>query len=187
MNFLYPVMLEAESSLFSADQMGGYAATILITIINVAVAYFIIKKAVFKKIMKVIETREEQIKASLDDAEKSKQEAAENAAQSKAAIDEARKQANEILEEAKRDAASQSDLTRKKAETEANEMLSRASEDVVRMKKVALEEMKDEISDLSVAVAGRIIGDIVDHDKLKTLANRHTEEILEEEVDKLGE
>ena len=54
-----------------------------------------------------------------------------------------------------------------------------------RMKKVAIEQMKDEISDLAVEVAGRVIGDVVEHDKLKSLADKHAEDIVREEVDSL--
>ena len=46
-----------------------------------------------------------------------------------------------------------------------------------------MEQMKDEISDLAVEVAGRVIGDVVEHDKLTLLARKHTDELAGEEVD----
>ena len=188
MNFL-PLVLEAEevakSSLFSADQVGGYAVTALITLINVAVAYIIIKKVIFKPIKNIITKRQEAIAASVDEAEKSKIEAAKNAEESKKAIDDARTQASQIIEDARKDASEMQAVAKKKAEDEASEILSRAQTEANRMKKVAIEEMKDEISDLAVAIAGRVIGDVVEHDKLKDLANKHTAAIIEEEVDKL--
>ena len=55
------------------------------------------------------------------------------------------------------------------------------------MKKVAIEEMKDEISDLSVEVAGKVIGDVVEHDKLKDLAVKHTDALVGGEVGTLVE
>ncbi len=190
MTNMYQMMLLAEetveeSSLFSADQMGGYAATILITIINVAIAYIFIKHVIFKKILKIIKNREELIASQLDEAEKSKAEAAENAETSKQAIDDARAEASQILEEARIDANQQAEIIRKKATDEAAEIIARAENEVVRMKKVSIEQMKDEISDLAVEVAGRVIGDVVEHDKLKDLAVKHTEELIEEEVDNL--
>lgn len=190
MTNMYQMMLLAEetveeSSLFSADQMGGYAATILITIINVAIAYIFIKHVIFKKILKIIKNREELIASQLDEAEESKAEAAENAETSKQAIDDARAEASQILEEARIDANQQAEIIRKKATDEAAEIIARAENEVVRMKKVSIEQMKDEISDLAVEVAGRVIGDVVEHDKLKDLAVKHTEELIEEEVDNL--
>lgn len=188
MNFL-PLVLEAEevakSSLFSADQVGGYAVTALITIINVAVAYIIIKKVIFKPIKNIITKRQEAIAASVDEAEKSKIEAAANAEISKKAIDEARAQASQIIEDARKDAAEMRSVAKKKAEDEASEILAKAQNEVNRMKKVALEEMKDDISDLAVVIAGRVIGDIVAHDQLKELATKHIAAKIEEEVEKV--
>ena len=188
MNNIYGMILLAEeateqSSLFSADQMGGYAATILITIINVAIAFIFIKVVIFDRILKIIKKREDLIASQIDDAEASKAQAEENAEISKQTIDDARAEAAQILEDARASADEQAAIIKQKAKEEASEMISRAENEVVRMKKVAIEEMKDEISDLAVEVAGRVIGDVVEHDKLKSLANKHAEDIIKEEVD----
>lgn len=174
-----------ETSLFSADQMGGYAVTILCTIVNVLVAFIVIKLFVFKPILNVIKSREEQIASQVDAAERSKEEAASNAEVSKQAIDDARAEAAQILEDARASANEQAAIIKQKAKDEASEMISRAENEVVRMKRVAIEEMKDEISDLSVEVAGRVIGDVVEHDKLKTLADKHVQDLIKEEVDEV--
>ena len=172
-----------QTSLFSADQMGGYAATILVTIINVAVAFIVIKLFVFKPILKAIKNREELIAGELKDAEEAKKEAELNAENSKQIIDDARAEASRILEEAHEDAGKQAQIIKGKASEEAAEMVERAENEVLRMKKVTIEQMKDEISDLAVEVAGRVIGDVVEHDKLTLLARKHTDELAGEEVD----
>ena len=189
---MYSIMLLAEGateepSLFSADQMGGYAATILLTVFNVILVFIFFKLVLFKPILGVIKKREEQIKANVDNAAKSEAEAAANAEQSKQAIDDARAEASQILEDARADAEDQAMIIKMKAKEEADEILERAQAEVLRMKKVSIEQMKDEISDLAVEVAGRVIGDVVEHDKLKDLAVKHTEELVGEEVDSLGE
>ena len=190
-NFYGMIMLAEEatekSSLFSADQMGGYAATILITIFNVAIAYIFIKFVIFKRILKIIKNREELIASRIDDAEKAKAEAEANAETSKQTIADARVEASKILEDARIDAQKQSEIITKKASDEAAEIIARAENEVIRMKKVAIEEMKDEISDLSVEVAGKVIGDVVEHDKLKDLAVKHTEALVGGEVGTLVE
>jgi len=172
-----------QTSLFSADQMGGYAATILVTIINVAVAFIVIKLFVFKPILKAIKNREELIAGELKDAEEAKKEAELNAETSKQIIDDARAEASRILDEAHEDAGKQAQIIKGKASEEAAEMIERAENEVLRMKKVTIEQMKDEISDLAVEVAGRVIGDVVEHDKLTLLARKHTDELAGEEVD----
>lgn len=189
---MYSMILMAEesaeeSSLFSPDQMGGYAATILLTVINVLLVFLFFKFVLFKPILGVIKKREELIASQLKDAEDSKAQAALNAEESKQAIDDARVEASQILEDARADAEEQAKIIKMKAKEEADEIIDRAQSEVLRMKKVSIEQMKDEISDLAVEVAGRVIGDVVEHDKLKDLAVKHTEELVGEEVDSLGE
>ena len=174
-----------ESSLFSADQMGGYAATILITVFNVLLVFLFFKFVLFKPILGIIKKREEQINSNIANAEKQEEEAKANADKSKQAIDDARAEAAQILEDARASADEQAAIIKQKAKDEASEMISRAENEVVRMKRVAIEEMKDEISDLSVEVAGRVIGDVVEHDKLKTLADKHVQDLIKEEVDEV--
>ncbi len=189
---MYAMILMAEdaaeeTSLFSANQMGGYAATILLTVINVLLVFIFFKLVLFKPILGIIKKREEQINANVENAAKSEAEAAANAEQSKQAIDDARAEASQILEDARADAEDQAKIIKMKAKEEADEIIGRAQAEVLRMKKVSIEQMKDEISDLAVEVAGRVIGDVVEHDKLKDLAVKHTDELVGEEVDRIGE
>ena len=149
----------AESSLFSPDQFAGYAVTALLTAVNVLVAYIVIKKFIFKPIEGVV-------------------------AMSKQTVDDARKKASEILEEAQETANKQSELIIKKANTDASEILLRAEEDVARMKRVALEEMKDDLTDLAVQIARKVLGDAVDQSTLEASAAKYTDEVIETEVKK---
>ena len=174
----------AESSLFSPDQFAGYAVTALLTEVNVLVAYIVIKKFIFKPIVKMIHNREEALNGELDAAAKSKEEAEGVVAMSKQTVDEARKKASEILEEAQETANKQSELIIKKANTYASEILLRAEEDVARMKRVALEEMKDDLTDLAVQIARKVLGDAVDQSTLEASAAKYTDEVIEAEVKK---
>ena len=175
-----------ESGMFSADQIAGYAVTAVFTIINVIVAYIVIKKFVYKPISNIIRNREELIKNQVEEANKSNEEAKAYAATSKQAIDDARVQASSIIDEAKESANKQSAVIIAKANEDASDILNRAEEEAKRMKKAALDEMKDEISDLAVVIASRVLGDVMAADKIKTLANNYTNEVLEEEVNKIG-
>lgn len=182
------MVLEAESDggLFSAEQFGGYAVTALFTIINLLVAYIVIKKFVFKPVMKAMNKRREQINSQIDDAEKSKLEAKANAEESRKAIDDARIQAAEIIDSSKENADKQSEIIIASAKAEASEILKRAEEDSKHMKKAALEDMKDELSDLAVVIAGKIIGDALSTETLKAMADEQTEAVIKDEVNKLG-
>ena len=180
------MLLESEPSLFSADQMGGYAVTALFTLTNLIVAYIAISMLFKKLLLPVINKRQEQINASVDEASKAEEEAKKHEETSKQDIDEARIQASEILENARENAEKQADIIKEKANSDAADILNRAESDAKRMKRVALEEMKDEISDLAVVIAGKVIGEVVDEYKLKELSNKYTNEVLGNEVNEIG-
>ena len=65
-----------------------------------------------------------------------------------------------------------------------SEILLRAEEDVARMKRVALEEMKDDLTDLAVQIASKVLGDAVDQSNLEASAAKYTDEVIEAEVKK---
>ena len=88
------------------------------------------------------------------------------------------------MEEAKANAEKQSKAVIEQANEEAQQIIVRAEEDAARMKRNAFESMKDDIADLSVQIAGHIIGDAVSKDELSKSAAKHTEEILSQEVAK---
>lgn len=184
--FKMALEVDSESGLFSADQFGGYAVTALFTIINLLAAFIVLKKFVFKPIMNIMHKRQEQIDSQIDDAAKSKAEAAANAEESRKAIDDARLEAAGIVDASKDNAEKQSEIIIATAKAEAAEIIKRAEEDSRRMKKAALEDMKDELSDLAVVIAGKIIGDALSADKLKTIADEKAEEVIKDEVNRLG-
>ncbi|MCR4689362.1 MAG: F0F1 ATP synthase subunit B [Saccharofermentans sp.] len=188
MNFeVIRIMAEAEeaateSSLFSPDQFAGYAVTAVFTVINVLIAYIFIKKLLFKPILKMMKNRQAVLDGELDAATKSKEEADAVVAQSKETIDEARRQAAAIMEEARENASKQSDMIIKAANEEANEITARAEEDVLRIRRVALEEMKDDITDLAVKIAQKVIGDSIPETQLRESASKNAQELINQEV-----
>ncbi|MBO4635755.1 MAG: F0F1 ATP synthase subunit B [Clostridiales bacterium] len=180
------LMEETESGLFTADQVGGYLCTAVFAILNVAVAYFIIKKLIFKPIMNIMKKREDAIGDSLKSAEELNEQAKKHEEESRNNIEEARAKAAEILDQSRENAEKQAGVIIGTANDEASEIVEHARTDAKRIKKVALEEMKDEVSDLAVKVASRVLGDVVAEEKLKELATKHASEVLDEEVKKLG-
>ena len=175
---------ETESNLFSPDQFAGYAVTAVLTIFNVLLVFIVFRLVVYKKVLKLIHARQEALDAELDAAKKSREEAQAIVDSSKETVDEAKRKAAAIMEEAKANADKQSKAVISQANEEAQQIIERAEEDAARMKHNAFETMKDDIADLSVQIAGHIIGDAVSKDELKKSAASHTEEILSQEVAK---
>ena len=175
---------ETESNLFSPDQFAGYAVTAVITIFNILLVFVIFRLFAYKKILKLIHSRQEALDAELDAAKKSREEAQEIVDSSKQTIDDAKRKAAEIMEEAKNNAEKQSQAVIGQANEEAQQIIARAEEDAARMKRNAFETMKDDIADLSVQIAGHVIGDAISKEQLSKSAAQYTEEVLSKEVAK---
>ncbi len=185
MSYLPELLFEAgESNLFSPDQFAGYAVTAVITIFNILLVFLVFRLFAYKKILKLIHSRQEALDAELDAAKKAREEAQAIVDSSKETIDDAKRKGSAIMEEAKANADKQSKAVIEQANEEAQQIIVRAEEDAARMKRNAFESMKDDIADLSVQIAGHIIGDAVSKDELQKSAAKHTEEILSQEVAK---
>ena len=185
MSYLPELLFEAgESNLFSPDQFAGYAVTAVITIFNILLVFVVFRLFAYKKILKLIHSRQEALAAELEEAKKAREEAQAIVDSSKETIDDAKRKGSAIMEEAKANAEKQSKAVIEQANEEAQQIIVRAEEDAARMKRNAFESMKDDIADLSVQIAGHIIGDAVSKDELSKSAAKHTEEILSQEVAK---
>ena len=185
MSYLPELLFEAgESNLFSPDQFAGYAVTAVITIFNILLVFVVFRLFAYKKILKLIHSRQEALDAELEEAKKAREEAQAIVDSSKETIDDAKRKGSAIMEEAKANADKQSKAVIEQANAEAQQIIVRAEEDAARMKRNAFESMKDDIADLSVQIAGHIIGDAVSKDELSKSAAKHTEEILSQEVAK---
>jgi len=185
MSYLPELLFEAgESNLFSPDQFAGYAVTAVITIFNILLVFVVFRLFAYKKILKLIHSRQEALDAELEEAKKAREEAQAIVDSSKETIDDAKRKGSAIMEEAKANAEKQSKAVIEQANEEAQQIIVRAEEDAARMKRNAFESMKDDIADLSVQIAGHIIGDAVSKDELNKSAAKHTEEILSQEVAK---
>lgn len=148
---------EESSSLLSPDQMAHYLVTGLVTIINLLVAFLILKFALFKPLMKVMKARKEAVSKEISSAEEKEKQASEKLDEATKKLDASHEEAMQIIADARTQAEKQSETIIETAKKEAQEIRDRAEEDAKRSKKAMMEEMKDEVADLAVSIAGRIL------------------------------
>jgi F-type H+-transporting ATPase subunit b len=131
---------------------------IIITIANLLILFFVIKKFLFKPVQRILAERKAQVDKLYTDAE----EARADAQQDKAAYDEKLRHADEeaemILQSAAKTAERNSDIVLAQATEKANAIVQKAEADIAQERKKAVNDIKNEISDLSVSIAGKVIG-----------------------------
>ncbi|EHO17953.1 ATP synthase F0, B subunit [Stomatobaculum longum] len=132
-------------------------STFILTILNLFIQMFLMKKFLFKPIRRVLEERQKRADQNIRAAEQEKAEAEAVKAEYTKNMAQAREEAAGILERAKQDASQQADALLASARTEAQSLKTKAENDIRQEKKRVLNEAKDEIGGLAMDIAGQVI------------------------------
>ena len=161
------------------DFIGVDLWTALFVLLNTLTVIFVGTKFLFKPVMKMIETRQTEIDdmyASADAAEKNAK-ALENEYNEKLAA--AKDTSERIIREAVARGQSREEELIRQANRDAAAIMDKANADIELEKKKAINEAKDEISDLAMAIAGKVVG--------RSLTDADHAQLVESFIDELGE
>lgn len=131
--------------------------TLIATICNLFVQMFIVKKFFLDKILAVLDKRREAADQQITDAQAAREEALSIKKTYEQNMLQATAQANEILANAQKTAAERSEKIIGEANQQAAQIKSKASADIAMEKKKAINDAKNEISDLAMAIAGKVV------------------------------
>ena len=153
--------------------------TLIANICNLFIQMLIIKKFFLDKIVAVLDQRRSAADKEITDAEKAKQEAMEIKKTYEDNMLQANAKANEILTTAQKTAAERSDKIIGEAQQAAAQIKSKASADIAQEKKKAINDAKNEISGLALAIAGKVVD--------KELAEEDQAGLIDRFIDELGD
>ena len=132
--------------------------TALFTLLNTLTVIFVGTKFLFKPVMTMIQNRQKEIDDMYAEANEAKDHAAAMEAEFQAKLDDAQNTSDRIVKDAvARGQARQEEIIRQ-ANAEASAIMDKASADIAMEKKKALNDAKDEISDIAMAIAGKVVG-----------------------------
>lgn len=131
--------------------------TALFVLLNTLTIYFVAKKFLFAPVMNIIESRQKEIDGLYESAgnARAEAEALRDAYQEK--INDAKAASEKIVKEAVARGQSREEEILRKANDEAEAIRNKASADIAMEKKKAINEAKDEISGLALAIAGKVV------------------------------
>lgn len=125
--------------------------------VSFLVVLFILGKFAWKPILAALGERERSIEDALNEAKKARAEIAAMNSQNEELMRAAREERESLLKEA-RDIRDREIATAKdKAKAEADTLLARARADIQNEKNAAITEMKNQVAELSILVAERIL------------------------------
>lgn len=124
---------------------------------NLLILLLLIKKFLFKPVMAILAARESEIKSMYDEAENARSSANELKSEYIARLDGAKEEAEEIVKSAVKSAKSSSEEIISDAQSKASAMLERANEKIEIERKSAINQAKNDLSDMALTIAGKVI------------------------------
>ncbi len=132
--------------------------TALFTLLNTLTVIFVGTKFLFKPIMEMIAKRQKEIDDMYAEADAAKSDAQAMQAEYQAKLNDAQATSDRIVKEAVARGQAREEEIIRQANVEASAIMDKASADIAMEKKKALNDAKDEISDIAMAIAGKVVG-----------------------------
>ena len=131
--------------------------TLIAQICNLFIQLLIVKIFFLDKIKAVLEKRRETADKQIADAEAAKSEAAAIKQTYEENMRQAKTKADDMILSAQKTAAQRSEEIISQAQKQAAQIKTKAASDIEMEKKKAINEAKNEISELAMAIAGKVV------------------------------
>ncbi len=153
--------------------------TALFVLLNTLTIFFVGKKFLFGPVMNMIRERQQEIDDQYASAEKAESEAKALQAQYRQKLTDAGETGERLVREAvARGQARQEEILRQ-ANAEAAAIRDKASADIALERQKAINDAKDEISVIAMAIAGKVVG--------RSLDGSDQAQLVEQFIDELGD
>jgi F-type H+-transporting ATPase subunit b len=147
------------------------------TVLTFLLLLFLLSKFAWKPILSSLKQREDAIKDSLDQAEKAKDEAKQILAENQNSLAKAEEESKKIIEQSRVFAENLKEQLLKDSKEQAQKLVSDATSEIERKKNAAFDELKNQIADISIQAAEKILKENLDADKNKKLVDKYISDI----------
>ena len=161
------------------ELLGVNPWTALFTLANTVALFLVMKKFLFQPVMKIIEDRQQEIDGMYKDAGEAKEQAQALQAEYQEKLSAAQETSERLVKEAVARGQHREEEIIRQANQEASAILEKASADIALEKKKAINDAKDEISDIALAIAGKVVG--------RELNNNDQSELIDHFINELGD
>lgn len=144
---------------------------------NLLILLLLVKKFLFKPVMSVLEARENEIKNMYDEAENARSSANELKSEYTAKLNNARDEAEEIVKSAVKTAKTSSEEIISDAQDKAMAIMERANEKIEIERKTAINQAKNDLSDMALTIAGKVIERDINADDHNAMIDKFIEEL----------
>ena len=153
--------------------------TALFTLVNTVILFLVLKKFLFVPVMNMITDRQKEIDAMYDEAGSAKAQALALEEEYQHKLSVAAQTSEKMVKDAvARGQARQEEILRQ-ANAEAAAILDKAAADIALEKKKAINDAKDEISGIAMAIAEKVVG--------RELQEKDQTDLVDAFIQQLGE
>ena len=139
------------------------------TVVFFLIVFFVLKRYAFGAIQRLIDERREQIRRAIEEADNARDEARKLLEEHRQLIGQARGEAEQILTEARRTRESMEQRMREETEQERQRRLEETRKEIDAAVKRGLEEIRNEVAELTLEATSRIVGKTLDSDRDREL------------------
>ena len=153
--------------------------TALFTLLNFLALFFVMKRFLVGPVLKIIHDRQKEIDDLYADAGSAKANAEAMEAEYKQKLSVATETGERIVKEAVARGQAREEEIIRAANAEASAIMDKAAADIAMEKKKALNDAKDEISDIAMAIAEKVVG--------RELGDADQSDLINEFINGLGD
>ena len=154
--------------------------TALFILLNTLTIFFVAGKFLFNPVMKIIADRQQEIDGMYEAAGTAQKEAEQLRTEYQQKLSAAQQTSERLVREAVTRGQNREEEIIRRANEEAAAIMDKASADIAMEKKKALNDAKDEIAGLSLAIAGKVVGRELNSSDQSALIDRFIDELGDE-------
>lgn len=153
--------------------------TMIATLLNTLILFLVLKHFLFKPVNKILDERKEKVEKTYKEADDKLTEASRLETEYTEKLANAKAESAEIVKNATKRAQLRSDEIIAEAKAEASGLIVKANADIEKEKKRAVNQIKDEISDIALMVAEKVVE--------KEISPKDHERLIENFISEFGE
>lgn len=154
---------------------------ILISLCNLVILFFIIRRFLYKPVKKMLAERRSQVEKIYSDAQLAKEQALSDREKWSAKIASADKEADSMIEKARSDAQRMEKQMTDEAKQKADSIIRSAKTQAQAEKKNAQNEIRSQIADVSVLIAEKLIQREINEDDHRSVIDSAISEMGEDD------
>jgi F-type H+-transporting ATPase subunit b len=168
---------------FAAEEGGGSflvspdVGLMIWTLVVFLISMYILSKVAFPRIQAALDKRQQAIEDAIDTAERTRTEADKLLAEYRERLHEARSQADDIVARARKTAENNEAESVAEAKRKREEMMAATRRDIQQETRRAIQEIRNEVADLTVLATEKVTR--------KTLTNDDQKRLVEEALSEL--